>query len=148
MKKSVFIFCFLSISIFSYSQKYNRIEQGLNQIIYFDSKDSVLRVDFLDLKGDLRDNEYGYAILEYKRDNHGNIIEQAYFHADGKPAIDNLGVSKWVTKYNERNQRIYQAEFGIDGKLLVSNDKIHHIVFEWEYDKDGKLIKIVTTERF
>jgi hypothetical protein len=148
MKKLAIVSFLLSISFLSYSQEYKRIEKGLSQTIYFDSKDSVLRVDFLDSRGDLRDNAYGYAIVKYERDANGNITEQSYFHADGKPAIDDLGVSKWVMKYNERSQKIYQAEFGTDGKLLVSSGSIHHIVFEWKYDQNGKLTKIVTTEHF
>lgn len=150
--KNIIIVSTLMTLVFSstslYSQTVKRVSDGPGQKVYFDAKDSVIRVDWLDLNGKLKNTDYGYAILKYKRDSNGNITEQSYFDQNEKPTVDNLNVHKWIIKYNEFGQKTYQAEFGMDGKLLKSKGNEHHMIWEWTYDKTGKLLKVVTTENY
>jgi hypothetical protein len=144
----VVILCVFCLSPFLSAQQYGRVVNGPDQIQYYDAKDSLIKLEYIDTNGKLKNTPLGYAVMKFKRDNHGNIIEQSYFDENGKPATDELGVSKWVMKYNVRNQKTYQAEYGTNGKILKSTGSVHHIIFEWFYDDNGKLLKTVTTEYY
>lgn len=149
--KTIFLLLSLVLTgaaLFSQDVKYHHTTSGPGQIQYYDVKDSLVRLDYVDQHGKLRDNEFGVATITFKRDLNGNITEQAYYTASGSPAVDNLGVHKWIMKYNNRSQKIYQATLDVNGEILRSNDKVHHIVFEWIYDDQGRLVKIVTTEYY
>lgn len=67
-----------------------------------------------------RVNQSGVSYCEVKclYDERGNITEQTYWDANGKPAIDAQKTHHRIKRYDERNNYIYEKNLGKDGKPI------------------------------
>lgn len=63
-----------------------------------------------------------YCEIRYSYDERGNITEQSYFNANGKPAIDEQKTYKRFSKYDDRNNKTYEKNLGKDGEPLHGTD--------------------------
>jgi YD repeat-containing protein len=114
---------------------------------YHNSNGKLMESWNVDTNEKLVNNDLGFAIVKYKYDKNGNIIEQEHLDPQRNPAVDNLGVAIWRFKYDKNNNKTYQGHFGIDGKLMITNDNIVYSEWFWKYTKEGELKKTITKNK-
>ncbi len=131
----------MALVAFGQSKKLKRIEYpGL--VTFVDDRGNVVETQTVDDKGNLINNELGFAVTKCKFDKRGNRLRQSYYDQNGKLSVDNLGVAIWKYKYDSNNNKIYQGHFGLNGKLRSPNESILHSEWFWKYDKEGKLLSV------
>lgn len=143
---------------------------GFAQKAYtYDDKGHMLSDRYYDVKNDLVLVD-GIAGNNYKRDGHGNIIEEfpigidqkiakgklmvrckydekdnlielAVFDADGKPAINSNDIHKYTQKFNNRNQCIETCYYNTKGELTPYSDH-NYCIERSEYDERGLKVKV------
>ena len=143
---------------------------GFAQKAYtYDDKGHMLSDRYYDVKNELVLVD-GIAGNNYKRDGHGNIIEEfpigtdqkiakgklmvrckyddkdnlielAVFDADGKPAINSNDIHKYTQKFNNRNQCIETCYYNTKGELTPYSDH-NYCIERSEYDERGLKVKV------
>lgn len=112
----------------------------------------------------------GIAGNNYKRDSHGNIIEEfpigldqkmakgrlmirskyddkdnpiefAVFDAEGKPAINSNDIHKYTQKFNNRNQCVETCYYNTKGELTPYSNH-NYCIERAEYDERGLKVKV------
>ncbi|HZT82975.1 MAG TPA: protein kinase, partial [Gemmataceae bacterium] len=65
----------------------------------------------------------GYAEVSRRYDGLGNLVEEAWFDLDGKPAVNRAtGAARVTYRYDERGNPVEEAYFGVDGRLTRNKD--------------------------
>jgi YD repeat-containing protein len=77
-------------------------------------------------------------VIGKSRDARGNILEEAYFSADGKPTVDRLGVHRFKARYNQSGNRIEETYFDPEGRAVARPDGLAKITMR--YDQAGHRI--------
>ena len=143
---------------------------GYAKITYtYDDKGNLLSERYYDTKNDLV-LVNGIAGINYKRDNHGNVIEEfpigldqkmakgrlmvrykyddkdnliefAVFEAEGNPATNSNDIHKYTQKFNNRNQCIEICYYNTKGELTPYSNHNYCIVRS-EYDEKGQVVKV------
>lgn len=143
---------------------------GFAQKAYtYDDKGHMLSDRFYDVKNDLVLVD-GIAGNNYKRDGHGNVIEEfsigidqkmakgrlmvrykydekdnliefAVFNSDGKPATNSNDIHKYTQKFNNRNQCIETCYYNTKGEL-TSYSNHNYCIERSEYDEKGQVVKV------
>ena len=62
---------------------------------------------------------YGFARRTLKYDNRGNIIEQAYYDAEGNLYATNMGFAIVRTAYNQQGKKTEETFYGTDDKPCI-----------------------------
>jgi hypothetical protein len=83
--------------------------------------------------------------IRRKHDNSGNIIEESYFAADGRPTQSWFGVHKLLVSYTERGQRASVRFEDTAGKATVpmfvsptdDTKRVGPSQLEWTWDESG-----------
>ena len=73
-------------------------------------------------------------------DNRGNIVEQTFWDAAGKPSVDDQNTFKRVRKYNDMGRVVYERNLDAGGKPLTGG-KVNP-EGKVEYDRYGNAVKI------
>ena len=82
----------------------------------------------------------GAASLSQRYDEHGNLVETAYFGVDDKPTSDENGVARRTEKYDARGNVVERAYFGIDGK--PTPNKYGFARWITRYDARGNMVEM------
>lgn len=80
-------------------------------------------------------------ILRYKYDDKDNCIEEALFKADGSAAKNYLNYHKCTHKYNNRNQKVETCYYDTEGKLTLYSDN-NYSIERSEYNDRGFRVKV------
>ncbi len=83
----------------------------------------------------------GRLMTRYKYDEKDNLIEFAVFDADGKPATNSNDIHKYTQKFNNRNQCIETCYFNTKGEL-TSYSNHNYCIARSEYDEKGQEVKV------
>lgn len=83
----------------------------------------------------------GKLMLQYKYDSRDNMIELAVFDADGKPAINSNNIHKYTQKFNNRNQCVETYYYNTKGELTTYSNH-NYCIERSEYDERGLRIKV------
>lgn len=143
---------------------------GFAQKAYtYDDKGHMLSERYYDVKNDLVLVD-GIAGNNYKRDGHGNIIEEfpigidqkmakgrlmvryayddkdnliefAVFDAEGKPTTNSNNIHKYTQKFNNRNQCIETCYYNTKGEL-TSYSNHNYCIERSEFDEKGQVVKV------
>lgn len=143
---------------------------GYAKITYtYDDKSNLLSERYYDTKNDLV-LVNGIAGNNYKRDNHGNVIEEfpigldqkmakgklmsryefdekdnpiefAVFNSDGEPATNSANIHKITQKFNNRNQCIEICYYNTKGELTPYINH-NYCIERSEYDEKGQIVKV------
>jgi YD repeat-containing protein len=109
-------------------------------IMSYDPAGNMISAEALDATGrpiDLKDPNWQRITREY--DALGNVVEEAYWHADGTPAEDDDCYRKKFA-YNERGNILQQVYLEANGQPKDQG----FAVVEYQYDKNDRL----TEQRF
>ncbi|MGN0033989.1 MAG: serine/threonine-protein kinase [Candidatus Limimorpha sp.] len=83
----------------------------------------------------------GKLMVRYKYDDKDNLIEFAVFDADGKPAINSNDIHKYTQKFNNRNQCIETCYYNTKGELTPYSN-YNYCIVRSEYDERGLNVKV------
>ncbi|MGA7329462.1 MAG: TIR domain-containing protein [Rhodomicrobium sp.] len=83
--------------------------------------------------------DWNYAKILHVYDARGNVVEDAFFAADGKPTLHKDGYAFDRLKYDERGNVIESAFFGIDGRPTLNKNGLS--ILRIKYDERGNLIE-------
>ncbi len=124
---------------------------------YYDAKKELVLVDGIagnNYKRDAHGNiieEYpigvdqkiakGKLMARYKYDEKDNLIEFALFDADGKPETNSYKFHKYTQKFNNRNQCIETCYYNTKGELTSYSDH-NYCIERSEYDEKGQIVKV------
>ena len=79
----------------------------------------------------------GYAAVERKYDQVGNIIEERYFDTEFKPTRCNDGYEMIRKEYNDRKQISHEAYFVYEGFPMTNNRGVYQT--DYEYNEQGQV---------
>ena len=80
---------------------------------------------------------YKYHKITWVYDKYGNAVEQSYWTADNKAAVDENGTNKRIRKFDQMNRIVYEKNLGKDGKPVNSkNANVEGVI---EYDNFGNI---------
>lgn len=113
----------------------------------------VIEEKFYDAGGNLSNGNDGYCKTKYEYDKQGNLIREAHFDLDDKPAICIFCKNASKTyKYDDDCNLIEEAYFDAEGKpcnykkgyskIVYSYDSYGTKIDEKKYDKDGGLVEV------
>ncbi len=124
---------------------------------YYDTKNNLILVDGIAGNNYKRDGHgniieefpigidqkmaKGKLIFRYKYDDKDNLIEFAVFDEDGRPTTDSNDIHKYTQKFNNRNQCIETCYYNTKGELTSYSDHNYCIV-RYEYNERGLGTKI------
>lgn len=80
-------------------------------------------------------------VLRFRYDDRDNMIELAIFMADGKPAINVNDIHKYTQKFNNRNQCVETCYYDTKGQLTEYSD-YNYCIERVEYDERGLKTKV------
>lgn len=83
----------------------------------------------------------GRLMIRYKYDDKDNPIEFAVFDAEGKPATNSNNIHKYTQKFNNRNQCIETCYYDVKGELTSYSDH-NYCIERSEYDEKGQVVKV------
>ncbi|MBS1935664.1 MAG: hypothetical protein JST96_16810, partial [Bacteroidetes bacterium] len=83
------------------------------------------------------------AIIRYKRDEKGNVLERAYYDEKGLPVTNQAGIARIVYSYDDRGLMTSKSYF--DDTLAPADDE--SAVHEYHYQHDS-LGRIISTQYF
>ena len=81
----------------------------------------------------------GYAALERKYDDAGNVIWEKYFDAVGNPTVNTNGYGEIRKEYDENKKAVYEAWFDADGRPVPRNSDVYCAIRR-EFDEAGNAI--------
>jgi len=81
-----------------------------------------------------------WAIVKSEYDPRGNCIMQALFNENDKPVLEDNSFHKWTAVYNDLDDRVEQAFFGVDSTPVLYNG-YHKVI--WKYkEKSHQIIEL------
>ena len=83
----------------------------------------------------------GRLMVRYKYDDKDNLIEFAVFDAEGKPTTNSNNFHKYTQKFNNRNQCIETCYYNTKGEL-TSYSYHNYCIERFEYDERGLNVKV------
>ena len=104
-----------------------------------DSLGRRVKVEFLDINGELCCNKKGVAGKEYEYDKHGNIIKARYFGINGHSANNELYWALCVSVTDENGNIIECSLFDEQGACCLHKDGYHK--YESVYDSRGNIVE-------
>jgi eukaryotic-like serine/threonine-protein kinase len=105
----------------------------------YDARGNPLESAFFDTEErPVTDRDSGVHRISRVRDELGRIVEEAYFGADGKPALHKKGYHKLTALYDERGNKIEERYFGLYDRPFLSKSGFH--VSKASYDVRGNHI--------
>ena len=115
-----------------------------------DSLHRVMSLQYIDLKGNPKVNEYGIAQKRYTYDSQGHLSVSEYFNINGDLQPNELGWAKAIVEYDQNGYPLKQSQFGKDGKPCKSIIGESITKYEWTattqkasfFDEDGEPIII------
>lgn len=85
----------------------------------YDKCNNITRKYYTNLSGSkVKCAEAPYAEVRMKYDERGNVTEQQFLDASGRPSCDEQKTYKRIKKYDDRNNYVYEKNLGADGKPL------------------------------
>ena len=104
----------------------------------FNEENQAIRVGyFLNSEPILLEN--GYAALERKYDEAGNVTYEKYFDTDGQPTAHARGYGAIRREFNENKKVIYEAWYDTSDQPMPIYSGVYYAV-GWEYDDVGNMI--------
>ena len=93
-----------------------------------------------------RNNHNAPKLIE-KYNDQNQTIEEAYYSADGKLAINTeWEFARKLTIYDDQNRVIRESFFGDGGEPILYEGVFHHL--ERQYNQDGKLVALRSLNKF
>lgn len=96
-----------------------------------DSLHRVVSIEYIDLQGDAKANEYGVVSKHYQYDSNGHISVSEYIGVDGSLQYNELGWAKAVAEYNDNGYCVKETYYGHDGNICRSRTGESITKYEW-----------------
>lgn len=109
---------------------------GIAGIKYLrDSLHRVISLQYIDLQGNPKANDYGVVCKKYTYDTNGHLSISEYHNNDGELQYNELGWAKAIVEHDINGYPIKQSLYGNDGKHC--NSIIGESITKYEWDKDS-----------
>lgn len=119
----------------------NGVLSGAVEHNEYDSNNRISRTYWTNMGGTKRNSPDGaFAERRLKYDERGNVAEQTFFDAAGRPACDNMRTHRRIKKYDSQNNYIYEKNLGTDGKPVRGANAYPEA--DVKYDVRGNIIRI------
>ena len=98
--------------------------------------DNIQRIDYVNDKGIITDavDKHYSTIIQTKK---ANTVLEEYFHADGSPAVQNLGHYALFKEYNEAELNYRLTYLGIDGEPMMNEAGYSTVIRS--FDENGNV---------
>jgi len=94
------------------------------------------------------DDEKVMCVIEYQRDDQGQVIKESYWKENGTPDMEVYGCHYVSREYDDFGNLCHVIIYDTKGKPIVPKTQYDACEIRWEYDKSGKVTKLTNYDGY